>query len=175
MAKKKKFQLDFDVEQGDDAPKSRSQKKRDSLALQDIGDALIALAPAQVRKMPLNEDLQEALKLMSRINDNEGRRRQRQYIGKLMRQCDPAPIQEALQALLQGHSTDTAILHHAERLREALLTADAQEQERILHPWPEAKAQVQQLIVQAKTESSPRAKRELFRKLRDLLENSAKE
>ncbi len=172
MAKKKKYQLDFVTEQAEEAPKSRSQKKRDSLALQDIGDALIKLAPAQVAKMPLNEDLQEALRIMARINDNEGRRRQRQYIGKLMRECDPAPIQEALQALQQGHNTDTALLHHAERLRETLLTADAAEQERILQPWPEAKADVQKLITQAKTESSPKAKRELFRKLRGLLEES---
>ncbi len=170
MAKKKKFQLDFDAEGVAEEPKSRSQKKRDSLALQDIGDALIKLAPGQLAKLPLNEDLREALKLMGRITDNEGRRRQRQYIGKLMRECDPAPIQEALQVLQQGHNADSAILHHAERLREALLEADTAEQDRILAPWPQAKTDVLKLIVQAKAESSPKAKRELFRKLRALLE-----
>ncbi len=153
----------------EEAPKSRSQKKRDSHALKDIGAELAKLTPGQIKKLPLNEDLQEALKVMAKITDKEGRRRQGQYIGKLMRECDPTPIQEALIQLKQGHNEDTALLHHAERLREALLNASDAEQKDLLQQWPDAEAEIRALVLRAKTELSPEAKRTLFKKLKNLL------
>ncbi len=173
MAKKKKYQLDMDASEALEAPKSRSQKKRDSHALKDIGGELIQLSAGQLKRIPLNEDLQEALKIMAKITDNEGRRRQKQYIGKLMRECDPRPIQEALEQLKQGHTADTNILHHAERLRETLLGENTQESERIFAQFPEAESTLRALVDKAKGMANPEtqgAKRTLFKELRKLLE-----
>ncbi len=169
MARKNRYQLDIDGPEFEEAPKSRSQKKRDSHALKDIGAELAQLTPGQLKKLPLGEDLQEALRVMAKITDKEGRRRQGQYIGKLMRECDPAPIQEALVKLKQGHNEDTALLRHAERLREALLVATEAEAKEITHAWPEAQQELLKLVERAKSELSPEAKRTLFRKLKTLL------
>ncbi len=172
MAKKKKFQIDSEIDDVSSLPKSRSQKKRDSLALKDLGAELTKLSAGQLKHIPLNEDLQEAFKLMAKITDHEGRRRHLQYIGKLMRECDPLPIQEALAKLQAGHTVDNALLHHAERLRTALLTADSKEVATILAPWPEAAEELHTLILTAKAEQNPEsqgAKRAIFRKLRELL------
>ncbi len=169
MARKNRYQLDIDGPEFEEAPKSRSQKKRDSHALKDIGTELAKLTPGQLKKLPLNEDLQAALKEMARITDKEGRRRQGQYIGKLMRECDPAPILEALTRLKQGHNDDTALLHHAERLREALLSAPEAEVKELTQKWPDHQAELLKLVERAKSELSPEAKRSLFKKLKTLL------
>ncbi len=169
MARHKRYQLDMDGPEFEEAPKSRSQKKRDSHALKDIGAELAKLTPGQIKKLPLNEDLLEALKVMAKITDKEGRRRQGQYIGKLMRECDPAPILDALEKLKQGHNEDTALLHHAERLREALLTAPEAQVKEIISAWPEAQQELLKLVDRAKSELSPEVKRTLFKKLKSLL------
>ncbi len=172
MKKKKKFQLDMDAPESTEIAKSRSQKKRDSSALKDMGAELIKLSAGQRKNLPLNDDLKEALKIMDKITDHEGRRRQKQYIGKLMRECDVQPIQEALERMQQGHSTDNALLQHAERLRETLLSEDTAEAERILTQWPEAEAELRAIVAKAKGPLNPEtqgAKRTLFRKLRELL------
>ncbi len=169
MARKKRYQLDIDGPEFEEAPKSRSQKKRDSHALKDIGAELAKLTPGQLKKLPLNEDLQAALKEMARITDKEGRRRQGQYIGKLMRECDPSPILEALNKLQQGHSEDTALLHHAERLREVLLTAPEAHIKELTSKWPDDQVELLKLVERSKSELSPEAKRSLFKKLKSLL------
>ncbi len=155
---------------GEDAWVSRSQKKRNSTALQKMGEELVALPLGSLKKIPLNEDLHTALKLMARITDHEGRRRHMQYIGKLMRECPTEPIREALNALNDGHGKQTAAFHQAERLRQALLDATTAEIENLLQPWPQEIEHIQELVEQAKNESAPHAKRALFRKLHQLLE-----
>ncbi len=157
------------LEENEDSWVSRSQKKRNSTALQKLGEDLVSIGPGSLKKIPLNDDLQEALKLVAKITDHEGRRRQMQYIGKLMRDVDVAPIQEALDAIKQGHGKQTATLHHAERLRERLLTASAAEVDTLLEPWPQHAANIKELLVKAKNETSPQAKRALFRALHKLL------
>ena len=102
MAKKNKYQLDVNAPEQDELPKSRSQKKRDSQALKDIGVELYKLSIGQRKKIPLNQDLELAFAEMDRLKDKEAKRRHMQYIGKLLRQCDPMPILEALENLRQG-------------------------------------------------------------------------
>lgn len=90
----------------DDAPSapSRSQKKRDCTALQALGAELTRLPLAFLVALPLTSDLNEALRLMARISDHEGRRRQLQYIGRLMRECDVEALRAALDAQRLGHT-----------------------------------------------------------------------
>jgi ribosome-associated protein len=103
---------------------SKTQRKRDMQALQQTGAQLVALNADQLAQVGLPDNLLEAVLEAQRIRDFEGRRRQLQYIGKLMREVDPAPIRERL-AQWHGVAREQAALQHgAERWRERLLADD---------------------------------------------------
>ena len=86
MPPKKRYQWDTkDSEFEDDRP-SRSQKKRDSTALQRMGEELTTLGSSVLAKMPLTPNIREAVLEWQRLSSHEGRRRQMQYIGRLMRE-----------------------------------------------------------------------------------------
>ncbi len=172
MARKKRYQyVDMENDFEEYERPSRSQKKRDSTALQKIGEELVELPLNKVKFLPITPELQEALELMARISDREGRRRQMQYIGKLMRENSADELRIALDNLKQGHNEDTAKFHHAEKLREALLDADNKEQDSILLQLPEnSRDELRELVQKAIKENSTTSKRVLFRKLRSVLE-----
>ncbi len=71
-------------------PPSKSQRKRDATALQDLGEQLVKLTPAQLSCVPLADELLAAVRLAQGITQRGGHKRQLQYIGKLMRQLDEA-------------------------------------------------------------------------------------
>ena len=79
--------------------KSRSHKKRESTALQKRGEELAALGPGAWKTLPLPEGLLEALNDVQRMKSHEARRRQMQYIGRLMREADPEETDALLSAL----------------------------------------------------------------------------
>lgn len=91
------------------------------LALQTLGEQLVALSDAQLRQVPLDERMQEAVALARRITSREGRRRQLQFIGRLMRETDPAPIRDAIRAVTEGGRQDARLLHAAEQWRDRLM------------------------------------------------------
>ena len=125
MPRKKQYQWkSSDEAEGFDLPPSRSEKKRQSLALQNMGEELTRLGPQEVKNLDLPADLREALQLYARIGDHEGRRRQMQFIGRVMREIDPAPIRAMLDARREVSAAATAALHQAEQWRDRLLTAD---------------------------------------------------
>lgn len=78
---------------------SKSARKREYLALQKLGEELIALTPSDLRSLPLSEDLLEAVIEAGQIKAHGALRRQKQYIGKLMRRIDPEPLRDELQKL----------------------------------------------------------------------------
>ena len=129
MPRKKQYQWkNSDEAEGfDSLPPSRSEKKRQSIALQNMGEELTRLGPQEVKNLDLPADLREALQLYARIGDHEGRRRQMQFIGRVMREIDPAPIRAMLDARREVSAAATATLHKAEQWRDRLLTADAAE------------------------------------------------
>jgi ribosome-associated protein len=100
---------------------SKSQLKRDMEALQALGQRLVEINAEQLASIELPERLREAVLEARRIRSREGRRRQLQYIGKLMREVDPAPIRARFDAWDGQSSAATAAHHHAERWRERLL------------------------------------------------------
>lgn len=161
-----------DTEDLDGRP-SKSHRKREMHALQDIGEQLVALSPERLAKVPLPESLLDAVKECQRLTDrHEARRRQMQYIGKMMRGVDPAPIQAALDAFAGNSKEEVARQHRLERLRLELL-----EDEKVLHAiatqWPAADLQVLRVLrrnaLKEKEQGKPpRAFRELFKVLRDL-------
>jgi ribosome-associated protein len=150
---------------------SRSQRKRDSAALQDLAEELTRLAPGRWQALPLTPDLLEALHLWRRIGDREGRRRQLQYLGRLMREADGAAIASGLAALREGKTRESALMRHTERLREELIRADRDERERLLARWPEAREELSALLDAVRQDNGPPAReagRNLFRRLRAL-------
>jgi ribosome-associated protein len=158
--------------------KSKQQQKREAEAVQALGTELVELpAPlfnSLIDKLELPEKLHEALVACRSIKAREARRRQLQYIGKLMRGIDCEPIAQKLAALKQGRQTANAQLHHIERWRERLLTeGDAALNDLLrLHPQADS-AQVQRFIASAHKELAekqpPRAARKLFKYLRELI------
>ena len=127
----------------EEAPRpSRSARKRASLALQDLGAELARLPLPEMRALNLPPDLAAALELYARIGDHEGRRRQLQFIGRLMREVDPEPVRAALEARQAKTAAAGAALHLAEQWRHRLLAAPEAELDSLLGalPWkPEGK------------------------------------
>jgi ribosome-associated protein len=79
-----------------DLKPSKSARKREFLALQKLGEDLITLKESDLQHIGLDEDLLEAILEARRIKSNSALRRQKQYIGKIMRNVDPEPIRAAI-------------------------------------------------------------------------------
>lgn len=104
---------------------SKSQRKRDMAALQDLGESLLRLTAAELARIELPGSLREAIAEAARISAHEARRRQMQYIGRLMRQVDAGPLRAAIEDATGESKQAVALMHRCERLRDALLADDA--------------------------------------------------
>lgn len=91
---------DLDAEVGP----SRSQLKREALALQELGVQMLALPLPRLRQLELPEELIEALSAAHGMHKRGSRKRQMQYIGRLMRHIDPVPLRRALEAIKAGRA-----------------------------------------------------------------------
>lgn len=182
MPRKKTFQWHADAATEDREAPSRSARKRQSTALQKLGEQLSRLDASARAALPLSADLAEALRLYDRIRDKEGRRRQLQYIGRLMRETDAGPIEEALAARTAAHQADTALLRRAEQWRAALLEAAPDQVRPLLaRCLPAADAarldSLEQTTGAARAEDPagpPHARRALFRELLAAMKNDTK-
>jgi ribosome-associated protein len=94
-------------------------------ALQDIGESLVALDPAKLRELDLPERLFDAIMLAKTITKHEGRRRQMQFLGRLMRDIDPEPIRAALARFETMPRAERARFAAAEKWRDRLLAEEA--------------------------------------------------
>lgn len=103
---------------------SRTQLKKQSHELQDLGEALARLPDDKLEALEAPEALIAAVREYKRTRSHEGRRRQMQYIGKLMRQADPGPLREAVAAMQVPRARDTLELHRAEHWRDRLIGDD---------------------------------------------------
>lgn len=103
---------------------SKTQRKKASHELQDLGEALVALPDDRLEALAIPETLRDAVREHRRTRTHEGRRRQMQYIGKLMRGADAAPIRQAVTDLQLGRAKDALALHEAERWRAELIASD---------------------------------------------------
>mgnify|MGYP006075471965 CR=1 FL=1 len=158
----------------EDLGPSKSSLKRDMHALQAIGTRLTELSDTQLKKIPIeNESLLDAILLARRIKPHGGRRRQLQFIGKLMRKIDAQPIIDALSELDGQHQASSARFHRLEQIRDDLLSRGDQGIEAAMNLFPDAERnQLRQLLRQNQQEISagkaPNASRKLFRYLREL-------
>ena len=163
----------LDDESAEDARPSKSQRKRDMTALQALGGELVQLNADQLARIELPERLFEAVVEAQRIRDFEGRRRQLQFIGKLMREIDPAPIRARLDAWQGKANEDTARQHLIERWRERLLTEDAALTEFAAEYAGSDLQHLRSLIASVKRDRAqnrpPKQYRTLFRAIRDMV------
>jgi ribosome-associated protein len=161
----------YDISAMQDAILSKTKKKQQMHELQALGAELVELSAERLAAMRLPAVLLTAVREAQRITSREGRRRQIQYIGRLMRELDPGPIREQL-TLWQGRTREIAVRQHAlARWRERLL-ADDHALTEFAREQPGADLQaLRALIRNARKETRenrpPRAFRELFRLLRE--------
>ena len=156
---------------------SKTRRKKEMLELQELGVELIALGAEQLAAIELPEILRDAVLEARRITDFEGRRRQTQYVGKLMRKVDAAPIRERLNAWKTQAHAHSAQFKRLEAWRERLLAEEGALAE-LLRDYPRAdKNRLRTLIRCARRErlgnDPPKSYRALFQALRALLEEKA--
>lgn len=164
-----------EFEQEYDRP-SKSQLKREMTALQKLGQELIDEPRDRVKRVPMPEDVRDAILACQLIKDHEGRRRQLQYVGKKMRSLEEhelAAIQKTLDSWRGLSKADTAALHAIERRRDKLLKDDSALTELLAqHPHLEAQ-HLRTLIRNARKEQAenkpPKAYREIFQILKQLM------
>ncbi|HEF5178346.1 TPA: ribosome-associated protein [Burkholderia cenocepacia] len=157
-----------DDDNGYDRP-SKSQLKREMHALQELGQALVDLPKDALKRMPMPEDLADAVREARRITDHEGKRRQLQYVGRVMRSLtddETAAPRTALDAQRGVNKAATARLHWIERTREQLLASDDALTE-FLRQHPDADIQEGRTLIrnarkEAQQGKPPRYFRELF-------------
>jgi ribosome-associated protein len=154
---------------------SKSQRKRESTALQDLGEELVGLSKERLAKIDMPERLLEAILEAQRITAHGGRKRQLQFIGKLMRSADVDPLQAAVDEVKGQSAATTARQHRLEALRTKLMADEAAFQQ-LAEDYPAADIQrLRQLrrnaLKEAEQKKPPKSFRELFRELRDLADS----
>jgi ribosome-associated protein len=160
----------------DERPPSKTRLKAQMHDLQHLGEALVALDAAHFARIAsdcaLSERLVEAIGEARGITAWGGRRRQLQYIGKLMRDVDPEPIRRRLDAWAQNRGEDAARMHALERWRDRLLAEpEALDDLAAAHPGLD-RPYFRALVSKARDERAhggpPHAYRELYRQLKAL-------
>jgi ribosome-associated protein len=160
----------WDEEEG----KSKSQIKREMHELQKLGEELVALSAAARAKIPLDDELQDALQLADKLgNKREALRRHIQFIGRLTRTRDLEPIEQALALLRNTNQAATRQFHKVENWRDKLIT-DSDAVTEFIAAYPEVDVQqLRQLIRNAKKEQEkqqpPKYYRELFQLIKPLI------
>ncbi len=161
-----------------DEPPSKSQRKRDMTALQELGGELLELSASALDSIPMPQDLRDAVDQAKTITAHGGRKRQLQYIGKLMRDIDAAPIRAALEQRNRQSRESAQHFHQLEQLRDRLLQEGDSVVDEVCERHPAAERQrLRQWLLQARREKergqAPKAARQLFRYLRELEEGEA--
>jgi ribosome-associated protein len=127
VAEGSELDLELKRELKGDIEVSKTDLKRESTELQKLGEELLTLRADLMDKLALPDKLLEALAEARRISNFEGKRRQMQFVGKLMRQLEPEVRDAARAALVEQHmpsARETALLHTAEQWRDRLIASD---------------------------------------------------
>ncbi|SQG88042.1 x96 protein [Haemophilus influenzae] len=175
MAKRKKKEV-FDWEDEDQEEiiwVSKSEIKRDAEDLKQLGEKIVNLTKNNLAKIPLNESLLDAIELAQRLQ-KEARRRQLQYIGKLLRGIDVEPIREVLDKIKNKHNQQQAMLHKIEKVRDELVEKGDVALTDLLNDYPDGdRQQLRNLIRSAQKEREQnkpsKAYREIYQMLKVLM------
>ena len=152
---------------------SKTKRKQQMHELQDIGEELVELSKEALSKIPMSEDLLDAIKEYKRLNAHEARRRQMQFIGKIMRKEDTAPIREKLEQIRGSSTAATALLHRIERYRSAMIDKD-EAITQFLSDFPHASVQELRTLVrntrkEQELNKPPKNFRALFQELKTIM------
>jgi ribosome-associated protein len=152
---------------------SKTQRKHEMHALQAIGEELVALPGNRLANINLPDSLRDAIHEARRINQRGARRRQLQYIGRLMRDVDADSIRKQLEEIRGGSAQEVAIMHRAERWRERLLSNDTAISE-FVDAFPGVDVQKLRTMLrnakqEAAAEKPPKFYRALFREIRETM------
>ncbi|NBD19952.1 DUF615 domain-containing protein [Aquabacterium fontiphilum] len=166
-----------DAEDGSQGRPSRSALKRASHELQALGEQLLGLPDSHLNDLTMPDRLREAIADCKKMKAGEGRRRQMQFIGKLMRDVDPEPLREAVAVFQLGHARNALALHQAERWRADLLAEERSGLDRWLAEHPDTDVQRLRTLIRnarkdaaaAPEQRSGRAFRELFQFIKSAL------
>ena len=158
----------------DEARQSKSARKREAASLQELGVKLAGLPEPEIAALDLPDKLFAALRDLKRLPSHGAQVRQRQYIGKLMRDIDPAPVLAKLAERKLRHDSEIRRFQLVERWRDRLLSEPANALAELLAEYPGAdRAALARLLEKAERERvdqrAPAAARELFAFLRQLL------
>lgn len=158
---------------------SKTKLKAEADAMQAIGKKLVDLPKDKLLKLNLPEALFEAVIEAKRITANGAIRRQMQYLGRLMRDIDPAPIVDQLQRWEGKHNEENARFHGMERWRTRLLS-DAQAVSEFLMRYPQADSQQLRTLIRnvqrdEAANKPPKSSRELFKLIREIVESKETE
>ncbi len=156
---------------------SKTKLKAEADAAQAIGKQLIALSKERLIKLDLPEALFEAVLEAKRLTANGAIRRQLQYLGRLMRDVDSAPIVAQLQAWEGKNTQENARFHGMERWRDRLI-AEPNALQEFLQSFPQAEIQQLRTLIrnaqrEAEAQKPPKSSRELFKLIREVVENSS--
>ncbi len=152
---------------------SKSQLKRDSHHLIDVGEELLKLSDENIHSLGLPDELIDAISTALKIKSRSGLKRQRLYIGKLLRSIDSETIESRLRKIQHRHDTNTAHFKRLEKWRDSLIDNDKTTLNEVISRYPEIDRQhINQLIRTAQQEKqrnkAPAAARKLFKYLREL-------
>jgi ribosome-associated protein len=155
---------------------SKSALKRQMTALQKLGQQLVGLSEAELSRIPIeSEQLLHAIDEARRIRSNSAKRRQMQYIGKVMRNIDAQPIEKALADMHQQRQYSAETFHQLEQFRDQLQAEGMAAIEAVMLRFPAADRQhLRQLVRSQQREAAagkpPAANRKIFKYLRELAE-----
>ncbi len=141
--------------------------------LQALGRKIVAMSKAQRAKLPLDDDMKDALVLADKIkNKHEAAKRHMQYIGKLLREADLEAIHLAMDAIANKHQQETIKFQQLEQLRDQLIAGNNDDAEALLAESPNMERQkLRQLIRQAakevKAEKPGKSYRDLFQYIKE--------
>jgi ribosome-associated protein len=153
---------------------SKSQRKKNMLALQKLGESLLSLSDSQLAAIELPDKLLAAIQHAKHLTSNEAKRRQLQYIGKIIREIDWPAIQQELEQIQLAHEKDTAKFREIEYWRDQLILENNDIIETFLKEYPHAdRKQLRQLIIRAQDDRRMKkntgGKKMLFRYLSSIL------
>lgn len=173
----KDTELSKDANLDADLPISKTKLKAEADAQQELGVRLSELPKDRLLKLNLREDILTAVLETKKITANGAIRRQRQYLGRLMREIDTAPITEQLARWEGKHTAENAYFHGLERWRDRLIN-DTQALSEFIALYPGAEIQqLRTLIRNAQKELAankpPKSSREIFKLLRDIMDNTS--
>ena len=166
-------EMQNDIEDPEDGRVSKSERKREMHALQDLAERLADLKPGQWEQFEFSESMRAALEESRRVKGQNAMRRHVRRLGKLLQHEDAEQVRVLFQRIDNEHLADTERFHRLERWRDRLLEEDGEALQELLDVCPNAdKQQLRQLIRSAKQEQEhakpPVNQRKLFRFLREL-------